>query len=105
MHKIVKEVIGFCPAGLTKVQIAKWIHSKYPVKWDEAHYHALHAVVARSETRIKEIFSHMIGVEADEDAMQNLFTRSLSPDFDYVCDYIEVDRLNLSFQDLIMQNL
>ncbi len=105
MNTIMKDVLANAPAGLTKVQIAQWIHAKYPMDWGDAHYHAMQCVIARVENRIKEQFIYLIGVEPDELSIRKLFENSLSDVYDFVCNDICVERSKESFISIINQNL
>ena len=105
MNSIVQETIGYAPNNLSKTQLAKWIHAKWRISWDEAHYHALHCVLLRVESRIKEMFVSLLGEEPNDLLMRELFERSLSSRYDYVTDFVAVPRLNQSVEELILSNI
>jgi hypothetical protein len=102
---IIKEVLAFAPTNLNKVQTAQWIRAKHGFDWDVCHYHALQAMIARIELRIREQFKTFLDVEVDDFAIRDLFNRSLGVEFDYACELIQVDRSNVSFDEILQQNL
>ena len=105
MNNIVIETIGSAPTNLNKVQLAKYIESKYHLGWDKSHYHAMLCVLTRIEARIREMFLNLLGEEADDQAMKELFDRSLSERYDYVVDWLQVERVDVDIVDLINLNL
>jgi transposase len=106
MNAIVEECVAFAPTNLNKVQLAKWIKSKWrTLNWEEAHYHALHAVLVRVESRIKEMFVSFLDEEPDEEALRELFDRSLSERYDYVCDWLDVPKSKETFEELILSDI
>ena len=106
MNAIVRECVAYAPTNLNKVQLAKWIKAKWKnLDWEDAHYHALHAVLTRVESRIKEMFVSFLDEEPDEEALRELFDRSLSERYDYVCDWLEVEKSKETFEELVLANL
>lgn len=105
MNSIVLDAIGTAPTNLTKVQLARYINSKWNVGWEKAHYHAMLCVLTRVEARIREMFLNLIGEEPDDQAMKALFERSLSHKYDYVNDWIDVRRIDSDIVELININI
>ena len=98
--------MAFAPSNLNKVQLAKWIKAKWKnIDWETAHYHAMHAVLTRVESRIREMFIHLIGEEPDEEALRELFDRSLSERYDYVCDWLDLPRCEETFEELLESHI
>lgn len=106
MNAIIKEVLAFAPTNASKLNLARWIKSKWRnFSWEEAHYHALQAVLSRLDGRIREMFVSVLDVEPDEEAIRKLFHDSLSEHYDYVCEWVDVPRCRESIEQLIEQNL
>jgi hypothetical protein len=62
-------------------------------------------VLTRVESRIKEMFVSFFDEEPDDNALRELFDRSLSERYDYVCDWLEVEKSNETIEELILTNL
>jgi hypothetical protein len=105
MNQIIKDVLAFAPTNLNKNQTAQWIRAKYKFDWDVCHYHALQAMIARIELRIKEQFKTFLDVDVDDFAIRDLFDRSLGVEYDYACSLVKVDRCDESFVEILNNNL
>ena len=105
MNSIVFETIGAAPTNMNKVELARYINSKWNTGWDKAHYHAMMVVLTRIEARIREMFLNLLGEEPDDKAMKELFERSLSEKYNFVSEWIPINKIDVDFAQLINQNL
>jgi len=105
MSTIVIETLGTSPIDLNKVQLARFINSKYNIGWDNSHYYAMMCVLTRIESRIKEMFYNMLGEHPTKRIMNKLFNDSLNPKYDYVHDWIYVEQIDEEFTELIELNI
>jgi len=96
--------LGSCPIDMSKVNIARWLKAMRPdISWDEAHYHAMQVVMKRIEDIFVDDFMRL-DIPLNEDKIREIFSRSVSQNFDWITSKIELSP-ELCFQEILLENL